>query len=293
MSIITKHINRRQLLTHASSAIAGFGLAILLEKLKSKPLPIIISATRTVIPAIQTDPIKRGEKAFYDRLGDRAMIEMVRISSGKFNHGSPADQTEVNMPAFYMAKFAVTQEQWIEVMGSNPAIFRENLQAPVENISWNESQDFCRKLAQRSQHAYRLPSESEWEYACRAGTNTAYHFGDSPDQLADYAWFGDKRSHPVGQKVPNPWGLHEMHGGIWEWCEDVWHDHSNGTLSRALNSTPADGTAWISGDNSSRRVRKGGSWSNEARLCRSASREWHRQSDRYNDIGLRVVISAI
>ncbi len=286
--------NRRQLLTHASSAIAGFGFAILLEKLKPKPLPIIISATRAIVPAIQTDPIKRGEKAFYERLGDQlsdhVMIEMVRIPSGKFNQGSPLDQTgrkenelaiaEVNIPTFYMAKFAVTQEQWIEIMGSNPATFRENLQAPVENISWNEAQDFCRKLAERSQHAYRLPSESEWEYACRSGTNTAYHFGDSPDQLADYAWFGDKRSHPVGQKVPNSWGLHEMHGGIWEWCEDVWHERSNGT-------------EWISGDNSSRRVRKGGSWSNEARQCRSASRDWHRQSDRYNDIGLRVVISAI
>ena len=290
-------INRRQFLISGGSAIAGFTFAIMLEKLKPKPLPIIIPTTRTFVPEVPRDPIKRGEKAFRDRLGNGIVMEMVRIPLGKFALGSPPNETsrrenespisEVNVPAFYMAKFAVTQEQWVEVMGRNPSIFRETLQAPVENISWLEAQDFCRKLAQRSQHFYRLPSESEWEYACRAGTNTAYHFGDSPAQLSDYAWFGEnanKRSHPVGQKVPNPWGLYEMHGGIWEWCEDIWHDNFNGA--------PADGSAWISGDNSSRRVRKGGSWSNEAQLCRSASREWHWQSDRYNDIGFRVVISA-
>ena len=296
-STLPIYINRRQLLISASSAIAGFAFAITLEKLKPKPLPIIISATRTFVPTIPSDPIKRGDKAFRDSLGDRIVMEMVRIPSGKFTIGSPLNETgrrenesptiEVNVPAFYIAKFAVTQEQWVAIMGSNPSLFRENIQAPVENISWNEAQDFCRKLAARSQHLYRLPSESEWEYACRAGTNTAYHFGNSPDQITDYAWFVDnanQRSHPVGQKVPNPWGLYEMHGGVWEWCEDIWHDNFNGA--------PADGTAWIGEGNSSRRIRKGGSWSNQARLCRAASREWHWQSDRYNDIGFRVVISA-
>ncbi|PZV14527.1 MAG: hypothetical protein DCF20_12840 [Pseudanabaena sp.] len=290
-------ISRRQLIISTSCAIAGFTLAIFLENLKPQPSPIIIAEPQPV-PEPPSDPIKRGDKAFRDDLGNGIYMEMVRIESGKFALGSPPNEigrrdnespiSEVNVPAFYIAKFAVTQEQWVAIMGSNPAMFRENLQAPVENISWLETQDFCRKLATRSQHLYRLPSESEWEYACRAGTNTAYHFGDSPSQLADYAWFSDnanKRSHPVGQKVPNPWGLYEMHGGIWEWCEDVWHDN--------LNGAPADGSAWISDGYASRRVRKGGSWSNEARLCRSASREWHWQSDRYNDIGFRVVISAM
>ncbi len=289
-------INRRQLMISAGSAIAGFSLAMLLEKLKPQPAPIIIAEPRPV-PEPPKDPIKRGDKAFRDDLGNGIYMEMVRIPSGRFALGSPPNEigrrenespiSEVQVPAFYMAKFAVTQEQWVAMMGINPAMFRENLQAPVENISWLEAQDFCRKLAERSQHLYRLPSESEWEYACRAGTNMAYHFGDSPAQLADYAWFADnanKRSHPVGQKVPNSWGLYEMHGGVWEWCEDVWHDNFNGA--------PADGSAWVSDGYSSRRVRKGGSWSNEARLCRAASREWHWQSDRYNDIGFRVVVSA-
>ncbi|MBD2176777.1 formylglycine-generating enzyme family protein [Pseudanabaena sp. FACHB-1998] len=290
-------LNRRQLLINAGSAIAGFSLAIALDRLKPQPQPIVI-VEAPKIPEPPRDPIKRGEKAFRDELGNGIVIEMVRIPSGKFMLGSPVNElgrrdnesplVEVQVRAFYMAKFAVTQEQWFAIMGSNSANFRESLQAPMENISWLEAQDFCQKLAARSPHAhaYRLPSEAEWEYACRAGTNTTYHFGDSPAQLSDYAWFVDnanKRSQPVGQKVPNPWGLYEMHGGVWEWCEDVWHDN--------FNSAPADGTPWLEG-NSGRRVRKGGSWSNEARLCRSASREWHWQSDRYKDIGFRVVIAA-
>lgn len=289
--------NRRQLLTHGSAAIAGFTLALFFERFKPQPQPIIISEAPK-IPELPLDPIKRSDKAFRDRLGNGIYMEMVRIPSGKFMLGSPIDEVgrrdnesplvEVNIPSFYMAKFAVTQEQWVAIMASNPATFRESLQAPMENISWIEAQDFCRRLTARSPYAYlyRLPSETEWEYACRAGTNTAYHFGDSPSQLADYAWFADnanKRSQPVGQKVPNPWGLYEMHGGVWEWCEDAWHDN--------FKDAPADGKAWIDG-NSGRRVRRGGSWSNEAKLCRAASRDWHWQSDRYKDIGFRVVISA-
>lgn len=293
-------LNRRQLLVNASAAIAGFSLALFLENLKPKPKPIVTVISAPIIePPI--DPIKRGDKAFRDDLGNGIYMEMVRIPAGKFTIGSPTNEKdrrenespliEVKVPSFYMAKFAVTQEQWLAIVGSNVATFRDNLQAPMESISWLEAQEFCRRLATKTQHLYRLPSESEWEYACRAGTNTAYHFGDDSTQLSDYAWFAanaDKRSHPIGQKVPNPWGLYEMHGGVWEWCEDTWHDtwHDN------FYGAPADGKAWIEG-NVGRRVRKGGSWSNEAKLCRSASREWHWQGDRYNDIGFRVVISAM
>lgn len=289
--------NRRQLLSHGSMVIAGFVFGIFLEKLKPQPQPIVIVESPQ-IPEPPPNPIKTGEKAFRDNLGNHVYMEMVRIPSGKFAIGSPINEfgrrnnespvSEVNVPSFYIAKFVTTQEQWMAILGSNPATFRENLQAPVENISWIEAQEFCRKLAMRSSYnyIYRLPSEAEWEYACRAGTNTAYHFGDSFGELSDYAWFADnsrKRSQPIGQKVPNPWGLYDMHGGIWEWCEDNWHDNFNGA--------PADGKAWID-DSLGRRVRKGGSWNNDAKLCRSATREWHWQGDRYNDIGFRVVISA-
>ncbi|MFN6143058.1 MAG: formylglycine-generating enzyme family protein [Pseudanabaena sp.] len=291
-------INRRQLLINLGSSIAGFSFAVFLDRLKPQPKPIVIVETPPV-PEPPSDPLKRGDNAFRDDFGNGIYLEMVRVPSGKFMLGAPPNEVgkrdqksplvDVRVAAFYIAKFAVTQEQWVMMMGNNPAHFRESLQAPMENISWIEAQDFCRRLTARSPYAYayRLPSEAEWEYACRAGTNTAYHFGDSPAQLADYAWFVDnsnKRSQPIGQKVPNPWGLYEMHGGVWEWCEDAWHDNFQGA--------PADGSAWIEG-NSGRRVRKGGSWSNEAKLCRSASRDWHWQGDRYNDIGFRVVISAI
>ncbi len=289
-------INRRQMLTHSGAAIAGFAIALLFGNPKPKPKPLTI-VTPVPISEALLDPIKKNDKAFRDNFGNGIYMEMVRIPSGKFILGSPISEIdrkdhespliEVNVPTFYMAKFAVTQEQWIVVMGNNPAIFREDLQAPIENVSWLEAKEFCQKLSIKSayKYTYRLPSEAEWEYACRAGTNTAYHFGDRPDQLPDYAWFKDnanQRSQPIGKKIPNPWGLHEMHGGVWEWCEDVWHDSFRGA--------PADGSAWIDGDSYGRRVRRGGSWRNEAKLCRSASRDWHWQSDRYNDIGLRVVI---
>ena len=289
-------INRRQMLTHSGAAIAGFAVALLFTKPQPKPQPLAI-LTPAPNPEPPLDPIKKNDKAFRDDFGNGIYMEMVRIPLGKFILGSPISEIDrkeqesplvaVNVPTFYMAKFAVTQEHWIAVMSDNPAIFREDLQAPIENISWLEAKEFCRKLSIKSayKYTYRLPSEAEWEYACRAGTNTAYHFGDRPDQLPDYAWFKDnanQRSQPIGKKTPNPWGLHEMHGGIWEWCEDVWHDSFRGA--------PADGSAWIDGDSYGRRVRRGGSWSNEAKLCRSASRDWHWQGDRYNDIGLRLVI---
>jgi formylglycine-generating enzyme required for sulfatase activity len=289
-------INRRQMLTHSGTAIAGFVIASLLGKPQPKPQPLAI-VTPVPAPEVPLDPIKKNDNAFRDTFGDNIYVEMVKIPSGKFIMGSPVSEIdrkdhespliEVNLSAFYMAKFVVTQEQWVAIMGANPAIFRQDLQAPMENISWLEAKEFCQKLSLKSayKYTYRLPSEAEWEYACRAGTNTAYHFGDRSDQLPDYAWFKDnanQRSQPIGKKIPNPWGLHEMHGGVWEWCEDVWHDSYRGA--------PADGSAWVDGEGYGRRVRRGGSWSNEAKLCRAASRDWHWQGDRYSDIGLRVVI---
>lgn len=290
-------INRRQMLTHSGTAIAGFAIALLLAKPKPKPQPLTI-VTSAPVPEIPLDPIKKNDKAFRDNFGNGIYMEMVRVPSGKFILGSPISELErkehesplieVNVPTFYMAKFVVTQEQWAAIMGNNPAIFRQDLQAPIENISWLEAKEFCQKLSLKSayKYIYRLPSEAEWEYACRAGTNTAYHFGDRADQLPDYAWFkgnANQRSQPIGKKIPNPWGLHEMHGGVWEWCEDVWHDSYRGA--------PADGSAWLDDGGYGRRVRRGGSWSNEAKLCRSASRDWHWQGDRYSDIGIRVVIT--
>jgi formylglycine-generating enzyme required for sulfatase activity len=200
-------------------------------------------------------------------------LEMVKIPAGKFMMGSDEHDSEkpiheVTVNAFKIGKYPVTQAQYKAVMGTNPSYFSGNPQNPVENVSWSDAQEFCQKLTELTGQKYRLPTEAEWEYACRAGTKTRFSFGNDDSQLGDYAWFirnSDSKTHPVGQKKPNPWGLYDMHGNVLEWCEDGWHEnHEN---------APTDGTAW--NDNHSQnnfRVMRGGSWYGNPRNCRSACR---------------------
>lgn len=127
--------------------------------------------------------------------------------------------------SFEMGQFPVTQSQWEAVMGNNPSYFKgEN--NPVECVSWNDAQEFIKKLNDEdTEYTYRLPTEAEWEYCARGGTTTAYHFSDSPKDLGDYAWFYDNSggtTHPVGEKKPNQYGLYDMLGNVWEWCQDVY-----------------------------------------------------------------------
>ena len=197
-------------------------------------------------------------------------MKMVLIPAGEFLMGSPdsdADARDDEKPqhvvritrAFYLGIYPVTQEQYESVMGANPSQFRGNPNRPVEKVSWNDAQEFCGKLSALSEeeaagHVYRLPTEAEWEYACRAGSTTRYSFGDSPESLENYAWFGENSNHtthPVGEKRPNAWGLHDMQGNVWEWCAD-WYGGEY--YSQA---PPSDPNAPSSGAS---RVLRGGSW---------------------------------
>jgi formylglycine-generating enzyme required for sulfatase activity len=218
-------------------------------------------------------------------------IEFVLIPSGKFMMGSPSDEQdgyifeypvhEVAIKnSFYTGKYPVTQKQWERVMGSTPSHFKGEY-LPVESVSLNDVQEFIKKLNEmESTFKYRLPSEAEWEYACRAGTTTRYSFGDNDSKLENYAWYdknSNDRTHPVGQKSPNPWGLYDMHGNIWEWCPDKWH--------KSYDGAPSDGSVWESGDHSSGVVRSGAN----AKLCRSANRGWHQPNSPARRLGFRLV----
>ena len=191
--------------------------------------------------------------------------------------------------SFEIGVYEVTQKQYEKVMGGNPSRFK-GAQNPVENVSWDDAVDFCRKLSalpgeKIAGYVYRLPTEAEWEYACRAGTTTKYSFGDSDSPLGDYAWYdknSGKTTHPVGQKHPNAWGLYDMHGNVWEWCQDCHADYPSGSV--------ADPTGRSS---SSVRGYRGGSWDFSAGNCRSANRFRISPSFRFNFLGFRVVRSSV
>jgi formylglycine-generating enzyme required for sulfatase activity len=185
--------------------------------------------------------------------------------------------------AFYLGKYEVTQEQWEVVMGNNPSRFKGRGN-PVENVSWNDVQVFIQRLNEKEgTNKYRLPTEAEWEYAARAGTATRYSFGDDADRLGRYAWYhsnSGNQTHPVGQKQPNPWGLYDMYGNVWEWVQD-WYDKTYYTHSPADNPTgPSSGVT---------RVLRGGSWG--AGILRSAYRSSRSPGLRDEHSGFRLAHS--
>jgi formylglycine-generating enzyme required for sulfatase activity len=218
--------------------------------------------------------------------------EMVIISSGEFKMGSangdsyekPVHSVTVN--AFALGKTEVTQGQWRAVMGNNPSQFSScGDDCPVEKVDWNDVQAFIQKLNTQTGKQYRLPSEAEWEYACRAGGQHEYCGSDSIDSVAWYednsgkGWFSPiGRTHPVSRKQPNAFGLYDMSGNVWEWMEDSWHGNYNGA--------PADGSVW-QGDGA-KRVLRGGSWSNIPRVARAANRDGDGPTVRYSNFGFRV-----
>jgi formylglycine-generating enzyme required for sulfatase activity len=237
--------------------------------------------------------------SFTEKLPNRVTLEMVSLPAGEFLMGSPDSdsdagdwekpQHQVKVNSFAIGKYPVTQAQYEAVMGTNPSYFKNNPQNPVEKVSWDDAQAFCQKLSQITGKTYRLPTEAEWEYACRAGTTTRFYFGDDANQLGDYAWYdgnSQQTIHPVGQKKPNAWGLHDMIGNVWEWCEDDWHS--------TYENAPRDGSAWIKNNNDNDyRILRGGSWYFDPNYCRSAYRDYYirRVDYSFND-GFRVVCGA-
>ena len=223
--------------------------------------------------------------------GNSIGMKFTLIPAGEFNMGSeeyddekPVHKVRINNP-FFLGTYPVTQREWKAVMGdnNNPSDSKGD-DLPVEQVSWDRVQEFIKKLNEKEgTDRYRLPSEAEWEYACRAGTTTRYSFGDSKSKLGDYAWYDDNsgsKTHLVGQKKPNPWGLYDMHGNVHEWVQDDWHDSYDGA--------PTDGSAWESGDGANRVVR-GGSWFNFAGGCRSAIRDHYVPYFRYFYLGFRIL----
>lgn len=189
----------------------------------------------------------------------------------------------VHITSFAIGKYPVTQRQWTLVMGHNPSHFpgRDD-QCPVDSVNWHDAQAFIHRLNQLTGHAHRLPSEAEWEYACRAGSTGQWCFGDGESQLPDHAWYdgnSGNRTHPVGEKKPNAFGLYDMHGNVQEWCEDHWHDDYQGA--------PTDGSAWVTARKRSR-VLRGGDAGYSATSVRSASRARIAPDFRHWSIGFRV-----
>ncbi len=219
--------------------------------------------------------------------GKEIQFEMVDLPGGEFQMGGTKFSQErpvhtVRVSPFSIGKYQVTQAQWQAVMGGNPSHFKGETR-PVENVSWNDAQQFLKKIG----NGYRLPTEAEWEYAARGGTTTEYSFGDDESKLGEYAWFSRNaggQTHPVGQKKPNPFGLHDMHGNVWEWVEDPWHENYKGA--------PTDGSVWLTEGNNARRVLRGGSWFDYFNLLRSANRSIVNPDYRTYTYGFRVVVGA-
>jgi formylglycine-generating enzyme required for sulfatase activity len=281
------------------------------------------------MPKIIIHEYERTAQYFIEDLGNGIQLEMVMIPSGSFMMGSPETeegstdderpQHQVTIKAFCLGKYQVTQAQWKAVaafpqvnkeLKLDPSRFKGDGSTsltnhrPVEQVSWENAVEFCDRLSRHTKRQYRLPSEAEWEYACRAGTTTPFHFGETiTTNLAnyqgtdneEYKWSGSYGSGPKGVYreettavgsfgVANNFGLYDMHGNVWEWCQDDWHSDYEGA--------PTDGSAWLSSEESSdRKLLRGGSWNDNPEDCRSAYRHYY-NLDYFNyAIGFRVVCS--
>lgn len=258
----------------------------------------------------QLENLTKQANYYSENLGDGIKLDMVAIPAGTFQMGSPPEEEsreesetplhQVNIKAFYMSRVTITQVQWRAVaelpqiersLQPEPAKGKSNNQ-PIESVSWYDAVEFCARLSKSMGRAYRLPTEAEWEYACRAGMETPFHFGFTlRADLANYDGNHIYGNGPQGQyraqttpagsfEVANDFGLSDMHGNVWEWCADPWHDNYQGA--------PSDGSAWDIGGDNLLRVLRGGSWDFNPSYCRSAQRARYAADLRYFNISFRI-----
>jgi len=251
---------------------------------------------------------------YEELLGDDLVLHMVTIPPGNFMMGSPVDeaertereepQHEVKIPGCFMGQYPITQAQWRFVaslpkithsLKPDPSHFKGD-NRPVETVSWLEVVEFCDRLSAHTGRAYRLPTEAEWEYACRARTTTPFHFGATiSPELANYNGSYTYNDGPQGEdrnettpidyfEIANAFGLSDMHGNVWEWCQDHWHESYKGA--------PTDGSTWLTGNEGASRVLRGGAWGTGPWSCRSASRYGNTPDNRFDRVGFRVVCAA-
>jgi formylglycine-generating enzyme required for sulfatase activity len=258
----------------------------------------------------QLENLTKQASGYSENLGDGIKLEMIAIPAGNFQMGSPPEEEnredfesplhQVTIKAFYLSRLTITQMQWRAVaelpqversLHPEPANVKGNNQ-PIECVSWYDAVEFCARLSKSTGRAYRLTTEAEWEYACRAGMQTPFHFG--PTIRADLANYDGNHTYgegPQGQyreqttpagsfEVANDFGLYDMHGNVWEWCADPWHDNYKGA--------PSDGSAWEIGGDNLLRVLRGGSWDFNPSYCRSAQRARYAADLRYFNISFRI-----
>jgi formylglycine-generating enzyme required for sulfatase activity len=250
-------------------------------------------------------PVRQAQ-IFMEDLGNGTSLKMVKIPAGKFMMGSPASEEarnenegprhQVKVSEFYLGQTLVTQGQWQALMGSNPSKFQGDGELPVDSVSWLAAMDFCQKLSQKTSRTYRLPSEAEWEYACRAGTTTPFAFGETiTSAVANYdgnytykkAAKGKYRQKTtvVGSFPANLFGLYDMHGNLWEWCLDEWSDnYQNAATEGRVNTVD-----FISMDKNTVHVMHGGSWEDDPGTCRGARRDGINADFQDVNLGFRIV----
>jgi len=275
-----KEYYERFLGLHKTDDLARAGAALMLKKIGD---------------ALAKTEIQSSPSTLTLDLGQGVTMKLVRIRPGKFMMGSPdseqgrrddeGPQHEVTISKpFCLGATEVTQSQYEAAMGTNPSEFKGPMN-PVDNVTWNEAAEFCRKLSEKTGMKVRLPTEAEWEYACRAGARTMFFFGDDPSALGDYAWYGDnskRTTHLVGQKKPNAWGLYDMNGNDWEWCADWYGAYPKGPVTAP--SGPASGD---------RRVFRGGAWCDSIAtgVFRCAARGHHLPTNRWPNYGFRCAMT--